>query len=78
MRSRTTIYLDDELNDRLRSIVQPRGINRFVQSAIAEKLASMERKRIIAEIREGYEATRDDWDEISEDWAPLEVEGWPE
>jgi hypothetical protein len=72
------VYLDDELNQRLRRLVPARGLNRFINDAIAEKVRALEEQRIIAEMREGYIATREDRDELAQDWEAVDLEGWPE
>lgn len=75
---RTTLYLDDDLNERLRRLVPPRGLNRFINDAVAEKIRALEEQRIVAEMREGYVATRADRDELASDWESVELEGWPD
>lgn len=74
---RTTVYIDDDLNHRLRLLVPPRGLNRFINDAIAEKVGALEERRIIAEMREGYIATREDRDELAQEWEAIDLEGWP-
>jgi hypothetical protein len=75
---RTTLYLDDDLNERLRRLVPPRGLNRFINDAVAEKIRALEEQRIVAEMREGYVATRADRDELASSWESVELEGWPD
>ncbi len=75
---RTTVYLDDDLNQRLRRLIPPRGLNRFINDAVAEKVRALEEQRIIAEMREGYIATREDRDELAQEWEAVDLEGWPE
>lgn len=75
---RTTVYLDDELNARLREFVPGRGLNRFINEAVAEKVSSLEKERIRQAMREGYLATAADRAELNKDWEVVDVEGWPE
>jgi hypothetical protein len=75
---RTTLYLDDDLNERLRRLVPPRGLNRFINDAVAEKIRALEEQRIVAEMREGYVATRADRDELASSWESVELERWPD
>jgi hypothetical protein len=53
-------------------------LNRFVQETLAEKVAALERAQIMAEMREGYVATRADREELNRDWEVVDLEGWPE
>jgi hypothetical protein len=78
MAVRTTIQLDEALVKRLREMVPPRGLNRFINETLAEKVESLERKRIEELMKEGYLATRDDRDELNVDWEVVDLEGWPE
>jgi metal-responsive CopG/Arc/MetJ family transcriptional regulator len=75
---RTTIRLDERVLDRLRPFVRPRGLSRFINEAMAEKLAALERERLEAEMREGYIATREDRAELNVDWSVVDFEAWPE
>mgnify|MGYP001305637026 CR=1 FL=1 len=75
---RTTIDLDDDLKARLSQVLPNRGFNRFVNEAVAEKLDAMERAQLALEMKEGYLATRQDRDELNEDWSVVDVESWPE
>jgi predicted transcriptional regulator len=78
MAVRTTIYLSEDLDRRLRELVPPRGLNRFINEVVAERVAALEEARTLAEMREGYAATREDRGEISQDWEVIMAEGWPE
>jgi hypothetical protein len=78
MAVRTTIRLDERVLDRLRPFVRPRGLSRFINEAMAEKLAALERERLEAEMREGYIATREDRAELNVDWSVVDFEAWPE
>jgi predicted transcriptional regulator len=78
MAVRTTIYLSEDLDRRLRELVPPRGLNRFINEVVAERVTALEEARILAEMREGYAATREDRGEISQDWEVITAEGWPE
>jgi metal-responsive CopG/Arc/MetJ family transcriptional regulator len=78
MMVRTTVYLNDDLNERLRRLVPNRGLNRFINDAVADKIHALEEQRLIAEMREGYIATREDRDDIAREWDAVDLEGWPE
>ena len=72
------MYLDDQLNARLREFVPDRGLNRFISEAVAEKVAALEEERLLREMKEGYIATAAESDEIAKDWEAVDLEGWPE
>ena len=76
-RVRTTIYLEDELDQRLRRLVPPRGLNRFINQAVDEKLAAIERRAIREAMREGYLASAEEQSEIDRDWEIVTREDWP-
>jgi len=75
---RTTIYLDDKLDARLRQLIAGRGLNRFIADAVAEKVSALEKERIEQAMKEGYQATAVERTPLDEDWAVVDVEGWPE
>jgi predicted transcriptional regulator len=75
---RTTIDLDEKLNTRLRELAPGRGLNRFINEAVSEKVAAMEKERIKQAMREGYLATAAEQDELARDWEVVDLEGWPE
>jgi hypothetical protein len=75
---RTTIYLDEGLLTRLRQLVPPRGLNRFISQAVEEKVEALERQRIEEMMKEGYLATREDREDLNQDWAVVDTESWPE
>lgn len=74
---RTTIYIDEEINARLRRLVPRRGLNRFVNDALAEKVAVLEREQLERTLKEGYLATRAAREALNDDWAGLDVADWP-
>ncbi len=75
---RTTIQLDDEVIGRVRRLVPPRGLSRFVNDALVARVEQIERERIEADMREGYIATRADRQLLNEDWGAIDGEGWPD
>lgn len=78
MSVRTTIHLDGELAAKLRTLVEPRGMNRFINEAVAERVASIERQQLEDDLREGYIANAARDAEIAADWEVVDLEGWPE
>lgn len=77
MAVRTTIQLDESLLSRLRSLVPPRKMNRFIVQAVAEKVDAVERERLEQELKQGYLASAEEDAEVAEDWKAIETEAWP-
>ena len=75
---RTTIQLDEALAARLRALVPPRGLNRFINETLVEKMDTIERLRIEELMKEGYLAEQKDQAELIADWEVVDLEGWPE
>ena len=78
MAVRTTIHLDASLAARVQRLIAPRGLNRFINEAVAEKVQAIERQRIEDDMREGYIANAARDAEIAADWEAVDLEGWPE
>jgi len=74
---KTTIYLDDELAERLKRLVAPRKLNRFINEAAAEKARQIEEERFHAELRAAYLASNEEDVEVDADWSVLDVVDWP-
>jgi len=72
---RTTIYLDHDLNDRVRRRISGRGLNRFITQAVIEKLEALERSELELAMREGYIAAASA--DESGDWEVVDLENWP-
>ncbi len=77
MAIRTTVHLDESLVARLRQIAPPRGLNRFINDAVAEKLDALDRQRTEQRMKEGYLATRQDRAQLNADWQVVDTEDWP-
>ena len=75
---RTTIQVDDELAARVRRVAPRRGLNRFVNEAIAAKVAEIERAALDRDMKQGYLATRADRAELNADWSTVDLEAWPD
>ncbi len=79
-----TIYLDDDLDARLRQLVSDHDIDRVIGEAVVEKVVALEaeqrararRERIEREMKEGYLAAATDRD-ASGTWEVADVEGQP-
>ncbi len=77
MSTRTTIYLDESLLARVRRFVPPRGMSKFVNQLLVERVNELEQAEIEAQMREGYLVTRQERQELNEDWEIVDGEGWP-
>lgn len=89
---RTTLELDEELLLRLRRFVPPRGLSRFLNQALAEKIALLEQReresnpagwaaRFEPEPRlvaAGAVAELADGEQPDSAWYALDPEGWSE
>jgi hypothetical protein len=77
MTTRTTIYLDESLMERVRRFVSPRGLSSLVGELLDERVRQLEQAEIEATMREGYLATRSERQALNADWQVLDGEGWP-
>ena len=77
MTTRTTVYLDETLLDRVRRFVAPRGLSSLISELLDEKVRQLERAEIEAAMREGYLATNSERQELNADWQVVDGEGWP-
>lgn len=75
---RTTIDIDEAVHARLQRIVPRRGLNRFINEAVAEKVDAIERRQLEQAMKEGYLTTRAERAALNDDWAVLDTAGWPE
>ena len=77
MMTRTTIYLDEMILARVRHFVPPRRLSQFVNELLQERIAQLEQAEIEAQMREGYLATRQERQELNQEWQIVDGEGWP-
>jgi metal-responsive CopG/Arc/MetJ family transcriptional regulator len=75
---RTTVHLEERLAEKVRRLAPSRGVNRFINEAVAEKVEAIERQELGAAMIEGYIATNKDRDQIMADWEAVDLEDWPE
>ena len=75
MTKRTTIYLDEPLLTRIRRFVPPRGLSKLINELLAERATQLEEAEIEAQMREGYLATRQERQELNDDWEVVDMEG---
>jgi metal-responsive CopG/Arc/MetJ family transcriptional regulator len=78
MATRTTVYLDESLLERVRRFVSSRGLSAFVSELLDERVRQLEQAEIEAAMREGYLATRAERQALNADWQTLDGPGgWP-
>jgi predicted transcriptional regulator len=75
--TRTTVYLDEGVRERLHSLIPPRKLNRFINEAIAEKIVALEQQQLEQAMKEGYLATNEDRGALDRDWEALALVDWP-
>jgi metal-responsive CopG/Arc/MetJ family transcriptional regulator len=75
--ARTTINLEPHVLAGVRRLAPQRGLSRFVNEALREKIDALERQRFHEEMKAGYIATRDDRNTLNVEWGAVDGEGWP-
>jgi hypothetical protein len=75
--TRTTVYLDEGVRERLHSLIPPRKLNRFINEAIAEKIVALEQQQLEQAMKEGYLATNEDRSALDRDWEAVALVDWP-
>ena len=78
MATRTTVYLDEEVLQRVRRHVPARGLSQLINDLLAEHASELERAELEARMREGYLAARQERQDAHEDWHVVDIEAWPE
>lgn len=77
MMVKKTLYLDEDLADRLRQVTAGRKLNRFINDTLAEKIDQLEADRLEAEMKAGYVAVKSEREELVDDWSAVDLEHWP-
>jgi hypothetical protein len=77
MASRTIIYIDEALLSRVRQYVPARRLSQLVNELLTAHIDQLEQAALEAQMREGYQATRLERQEVHRDWQVLDGEGWP-
>ena len=78
MAVRVNFTLPEEVLESLKSNVKERQRSSFVAAALREKLVSLERERLEAELIEGYQACAEESRAINAEWEAVTLENWPE
>ena len=77
MITRTTVYIDESLMNRVRSHVTPRGLSALINELLTERVRQWEQAELEVRLREGYLATREERKELNADWQAIDGEDWP-
>lgn len=77
MMIRTTIYLDESVLARIRRLIPPRGLSQLINELLLERIMQLEQAALEAQMREGYQATRQERRAVSQDWQLIDGESWP-
>lgn len=75
MTLRTTVYLDEQVIERIRRFIPQRGLSQVVNDLLQQRAAELERAELEAQMVEGYLATRQDRAELNADWQVIDGEG---
>lgn len=72
---RLNITIDEDVHERLKRELPPKGISRFINEAIGARLRPSRQQ-----LDDAYRAAaREPWRRCQAgDWAAVEVEGWPD
>lgn len=77
MATRTTIYVDEALLSRVRRHVPVRGLSPLINDLLKQHIDQLEQAELESQMREGYEATRSERQQLNRDWQALDGERWP-
>jgi hypothetical protein len=78
MSTRTTVYIDEALLERVRRFIPSRGLSPLVSELLDARIRQLEQTEIEAAMRDGYLATKSERRKLNSDWQALDGEGWPE
>lgn len=73
---RTTVVLEDAVIKRIKTLVPPHRLSRFINTTLAEKLQEMEKQELSERMKQGYIDTRKERDRSNKEWEVLSIEGW--
>jgi len=78
MSIRTTVHLDEELYAKLKQLIAPRGMSKFINEALWEKIQQLGKRDIGTAMKEGYLAAKRERATLNQEWQSVDIEGWPE
>ncbi len=73
---RINITLPNDLARDLRRTIPARSRSKFIAQALEDKLKR--KKNLKKELIRSLKANRKLYEQVQKDWAPIEVEGWPD
>lgn len=73
---RINITLPFDLAQDLRKTIPARSRSNFIAQALEEKLKR--KKNLKKDLIRSLKASRKLYEQVQKDWAPIEVEGWPD
>lgn len=73
---RINITLPSDLAQDLRKTIPARSRSKFIAQALEEKLNR--KKNLKKDLIRSLKANRKSYEQVQKDWAPVEVEGWPD
>lgn len=73
---RINITLPNDLIRDLRTSIPPRGRSKFIAGVLREKL--VKKRNLKKEWIKSLQANKKLHEEVRRDWAPLDVENWPD
>lgn len=76
MAVRTTVVLEDAVIKRIKTLVPPRQLSRFINTTLAEKLQEMVKQELSEWMKQGYIATRKERERYNKEWEVVSIEGW--
>ncbi|MEZ4769716.1 MAG: hypothetical protein R2844_14955 [Caldilineales bacterium] len=78
MKTRITIFVDEELLGRLQRFVSLDDLSQLVSELLEERVRRLEQAETDAAMRDGYLAVRSERQVLQLDWQVVDGEGWPE
>ena len=73
---RINIILPDELARDLRRTIPDKKRSKFIAETLSERLSK--KRNLKKELIKSLKANKKLYDQVAKDWAPIEVEGWPD
>lgn len=77
MTKSATIFLADDVAQRIRDLAPPQGLNQLINDLLLEWVVKQEQAAIEARLREGYLAVKGERQELNVDWQVVDGENWP-
>ena len=72
---RTTVVIPDRIVEQIRQVAGSRPLSAFVREAVQERLETLRRQELAADMEEGYRAEAET-PSLPPEWTDIETEGW--